>query len=183
MLTWMKQQDPEFFSDISSFLDSIMTLLDPLVDNAPRDMSYGISDSSCTSPVTHVPISEGFVCFFGRNSTPNASEVESFPWAIQNTNLHFLINSTSPNSLVHCLQLSVIVSRQHGWNSTSPLDLSDDSHDCHDTELERDSKTPPPFLIPPSSLPPPPLTLGIDVKHRGHNDGVQKDLLAENDYV
>ena len=85
MLTRMKQRDPEFFSDISSFPNSIVTLLEPMVDGAPRDTSSGISDSSCTSPVTHVPISEGFVCFFGGNSTPNTSkEVESFPWAVKN---------------------------------------------------------------------------------------------------
>ncbi|CAI9292732.1 unnamed protein product [Lactuca saligna] len=177
MLTWMKQQDPEFFSDISTFPDSIVMLLEPVIDDAPKDMSSGISDFSCTSPVTHVPMNEGFVCFSGGNSTLNTSEeVESFPGTvknidyqeqIQNTNLHFEINGTSPNSLRRRLQLSVTGSMQHGWNSTSLLDLGDDGHDCHDIDLERDSKTPLSFLIPPSSPPPPPLPPGIDVKHRG----------------
>ncbi|CAI9271305.1 unnamed protein product [Lactuca saligna] len=188
-LTWMKQRDPEFLSNINSFPNSIVTLLEPVVDDAPRDTSSGIPDSSCTSPVTHVPMIEGFVCFSGGNSTPNTSEeVESFPRAvkqkklvelngsdtflvttelIQNTNLHFEINGTSPNSLLRHLQLSITGSRKHGWNSTSPLDLVDDGHDCRDTESERDSKTPPTFLTPPSLPPSPPPWFENSVKGQG----------------
>ncbi|CAI9283904.1 unnamed protein product [Lactuca saligna] len=37
MLTWMKQLDPEFFSDVSNFPNSIVKLLEPVVDDASRD--------------------------------------------------------------------------------------------------------------------------------------------------
>lgn len=116
-----------------------------------------------TSLVTPEPVLECSECLSDDSSIPKSSEVaESLPGTlkqidyqeqIQNTNLHFEMNGTSPNSLLCRLQLSLTASRQHGWNSTSPLDLGDDGHDCLDTELERVSKTPLPFLIPPS--PPP----------------------------
>ncbi|CAI9270016.1 unnamed protein product [Lactuca saligna] len=118
MLDWMKQQDPNFFSNISIVSDPTGKLPTSVVDDASRDTSGMVSgfqshptsgvvlvasmglpsvekkiklnyknsssrvpDSTCTSPVTPVPMSEGSLCFSGCNPTPKSSKVvESLPW-------------------------------------------------------------------------------------------------------
>ncbi|CAH1412140.1 unnamed protein product [Lactuca virosa] len=175
MLTWMKQQDPEFFSDISSFPDSIVTLLEPVVDDAPGDTSFGISDSSCTSPVTHVPMSEGFVCFSGGNSTPNTSEeeVESFPWVVKNKKLAefngYDISLVTPEPVIECSEC---------LSDDNSIPKSSELVESLPETLERDSKTPPPFLIPPSPPPSPPPWFETSVKGAGRKQEKPNKFLS-----